>query len=189
MDLELLLYSIKIGIAMILNCSIETAEGKTFKLHHAISSVQHDNDSDICTLIAIQVLVELEPAGVLYVCLGGPLRTNCSVSSMTINDDTILEWSITSPSHPTTLTRSIIGDSTPDDGTTVMVALILVNLTTLNISRSFPLSSMIFTDHATAGLNETVITCTGLDFGSGAMASAGVQIILIGNNHGAVNSM
>ena len=134
------------------------------------------------------IQVEFEPAGVLYMCSGESLRTDCSVSSLTINDETVLEWSITSPSHPTTQTRSIVGDSTHGDNTTVMVASILVNLTTLNISRSFPLSSMIVTDHATAGLNETVINCTGQDFGSGATASASVQIILIGNNHGAVNS-
>ena len=121
-------------------------------------------------------------------CLGGPLRTNCNVSSMIINDETLLEWSITSPSHPTAQTRSIVGDSTHGDNTIVMVTSILVNLTTLNISRSFPLSSMIFTSNATADLNGTMITCSGQDFGSGAMASASVQIILFGSNHRAVNS-
>ena len=134
------------------------------------------------------IQVELEPAGVLYVCSGGPLRTNCCVSSLTINDETLLEWSITSPSHSTAQTRSIIGDSTHGDNTTVMVRSILVNLTTLNISRSFLLSSMIFTSNATADLNGTMITCSGQDFGSGAMASASVQIILLGSNHRAVNS-
>ena len=128
------------------------------------------------------IQLELEPAGVLYGCFGGPLRTNCNVSSMTINDETILEWNITIPSYHTTQTRSIIGDSM------TMAPPILLNLTTLNISRSFPLSSMIFTDNATADLNGTMITCSGQDFGSGVMASASVQIILIGNNHGAVNS-
>ena len=115
-------------------------------------------------------------------CLGAPLRTNCSVSSLTIDDETILEWSITSPSYPTAQTRSIIGDSM------TMAAPIPLNLTTLNISRSFPLSSMLFTDNATADLNGTVITCSGQDFGSGAMASTSVQIILIGNSCGAANS-
>ena len=33
-----------------------------------------------------------------------------------------------------------------------------------------------------------MITCSAQDFGSGVMVSANVQIILIGNNHGAVNS-
>ena len=121
-------------------------------------------------------------------CLGAPLRTNCSVSSVIIDHDTILEWSITIPSHPTAQTRSIVGDSTHGDNTTVMVASILVNLTTLNILRSFPLSSMIFTDHTTADLNGSMITCSVQDFGSGAMVSARVQIILIGNSHGAVNT-
>ena len=137
------------------------------------------------------IQVELEPAGVLYVCSGGPLRTSCSVSSMTITDETILEWNITSPSYPTQ-TRSIIGDNTHGNSTTVMTAPISVNSwTTLNISRSFPLSSIIFTDNATVDLNGSVITCTGQDFGSEAMAllAASVLIILIGNSHhGAVNS-
>ena len=47
---------------------------------------------------------------------------------------------------------------------------------------------MLFTDNATADLNGTMITCSGYDFGSGAMAAASVQIILIGNSHGTVNS-
>ena len=116
-------------------------------------------------------------------CSGGPLRTNCNVSSMIINDDTLLEWSITSPSHPITQTRSIIGHSR-----TVMPAPISINSTSLNISRSFPLSSMIFTDHTTADLNEAVINCSGRDFGTGARVSASVLIIIVGNSHGAVNS-
>ena len=115
-------------------------------------------------------------------CLGGPLKTNCSVSSMTINDELVLKWTVTIPSYQRTWIRSIIYDSM------TMAPPVLLNLTNLNISRSFPLSSMIFTDNATADLNGTMITCSGQDFGSVAMASASVQIILIGNYHGAVNS-
>ena len=132
-------------------------------------------------MLYIEIQLELEPAGVLYVCLGGPLRTNCSVSFMAISGDTVLEWSITIPSYQRTWRRTIIGD------TTTMAVPISVNLTTLNISRSLPLNSMVFTDNTTTDLNGTMITCSGIDFNSGAMVSASV-LILIGNSHGAVNS-
>ena len=65
---------------------------------------------------------------------------------------------------------------------------ISVNSTTLSISRSLPLVSMIFTDNTTAGFNGSVITCSELTENGMTLSSASVQIVLVGNNGGNVNS-
>jgi hypothetical protein len=123
----------------------------------------------------------LEPAGELYVCLGREMRIRCNTSSAVL-----LEWSVTVPGSSSleAETRSFERESSR-----VTATPIIVNTAILIISRSFPLVSEIYTDNATADLNGVLITCTEYASLIGTdSTSASIQIILIGNNGGNVNS-
>ena len=78
-------------------------------------------------------------------------------------------------------------------GTAIMATPISTALTILKISRSLntssplPLISTIFTDNATTDLNGTVMTCSETPLRSSEVLAC-VEVILIGNNTGNVNS-
>ena len=110
-------------------------------------------------------------------CSEGALRVKCNTTA------DLLIWRVTDPSNQRNITRSFQVDSTR-----MMTDPISVNSTTLSISRSLPLVSMIFTDNTTAGFNGGVITCSERTKNGMTLSSASVQIILVGNNGGNVNS-
>ena len=110
-------------------------------------------------------------------CSEGALRVKCNTTA------DLLEWSVTDPSNQRNVTRAFQSDDRRMTTTSISV-----NSTTLNISRSPPLVSTIFTDNTTAGFNRSVITCSEQTENGKTLSSASVQIILVGNNGGNVNS-
>lgn len=107
------------------------------------------------------------------------MRIRCNTSTA------LLEWNVTIPGSLEAETRSF--ERASNRTTTTPIVL---NLAILNISRSFPLVSDIFTDNATTDLNGILITCieqTSI-VNRDTRMSASTQIILIGNNGGNVNS-
>ena len=135
------------------------------------------------TFSAISEQLLLEPAGELYVCLGGRIRIRCNTSAAVL-----LEWNVTIPgSNPLEAeTRSFQTASNR-----VTTTPIVVNSAILNISRSFPLVSEIFTENATADLNGILITCTEyvslIDTDIDG-TSASTRMNMIRNDNGNVNS-
>ena len=111
------------------------------------------------------------------------MRIRCNTSAAVL-----LEWNVTIPgSNPLEAeTRSFQTASNR-----VTTTPIVVNSAILNISRSFPLVSEIFTENATADLNGILITCTEyvslIDTDIDG-TSASTRINMIRNDNGNVNS-
>ena len=80
------------------------------------------------------------------------MRIKCNTSTAA----TLLEWSVTIP-DPTSIEAKTSSFERAGNQTAKSI---FVNSTILNISRSFPLVSEIFTDNVTADLNGVLITCT-----------------------------
>ena len=123
-------------------------------------------------------MLELKPAGVLYVCPGDPLIINCS----TYTD--LLEWNITIPNHPESITPSF--HSGPNLLTTVQSLndTLCISL----IGEPSPLISTVSADNA-AELNGSLIICNGFNFiDDGVALSASVQLNLVRSNGGNTNS-
>ena len=108
-------------------------------------------------------------------CSERALRVKCNSTAY------LLEWRILD-------NHRVITRSFQVDGIRTMATPISVNSTTLNVSRSLPLVSTIFTDNTTADFNGTVITCSEQAINATTLSSASVQIILVGNIGGSVNS-
>ena len=124
-------------------------------------------------------MLELEPAGILYVCPGGPLTINCSTNA------DLLEWNITIPSHPRNIRKSFQG------GIHELLKTVQVynNILCISLIREpSPLISVVSADNATVDLNGTLIICSGLSFIGTEASSASVQLKLVGSNGGNVNS-
>ena len=124
-------------------------------------------------------MLELEPAGILYVCPGGPLTINCSTNA------DLLEWNITIPgSHPRYITKSF------QDGLNELKTVQVYNdiLRISLIREPSPLISTVSANNATVDLNGTLIICSGFSFIGTEASSASVRLKLVGSNGGNVNS-
>ena len=111
------------------------------------------------------------------------MTVTCSTSA------DLIRWNITVPllQNQRTFERQL-----SYIGTIRMAAPIITTLTILNVSRALnsssplPLISTISTDNTTADLNGTIMTCSGLD--RELLATASVEIILVGNKGGKINN-
>lgn len=134
----------------------------------------------------IIAIIELEQSGVLYACHGGAMTVTCSTSAE------LLRWNITLLHSDSFNNQRIFVRDLSYIGTAIMATPISTALTILNISRSLntssplPLISTIFTNNTTTDLNGTVMTCSGTPLRSSEVYS--VEVILIGNNTGNINS-
>ena len=104
----------------------------------------------------------------------------------------VLRWNVT---VPLSQTQTMFERQLTYIGTIRMETPISTALTTLNVSRSLndnsslPLISMISTDNATTDLNGTIMICSGGSrLNRELLATASVEIILVGNKNGNINN-
>lgn len=120
-------------------------------------------------------------------CLGGALNVKCSTSADT------LEWNVTIPYYQRSWSRTLSYVGTVEMATPITDPRnMTVNLhisRSLNETLALPLISILSTRTVTVELNETVIICTGKTLRDiTILGSASVQVILIGDNDGNINS-
>ena len=120
-------------------------------------------------------------------CLGGALNVKCSTSADK------LEWNVTIPYYEKLWSRTLSYIGTAEMATPITDSMnTTVNLhisRSLNETLALPLISILSTRTVTVELNKTVIICTGKTLRDNTvLGSASVQVILIGDNDGNVNS-
>ena len=119
-------------------------------------------------------------------CTGMPFEINCSVDLLSVMGSGMYNWTITVPSNDN---RHSLRTFPPTNNS--MIRAVELNLTTLNFSsRSFPhqVLSTVFTDNAAADLNGTVLTCSFWQLNKSVNRSDRVQIVMVGDDTGKVNS-